>query len=280
MRFGAHTFLWTDRWSSASLPLMERARGLGLGLLEIGVGDDIPFDAPAIRRQAASLGLEITLSPGNIWPMEADLAHPDPQARQFGLRWHQHWVDQAGEAAATAYTGALYSHPGRVERRPRNPDEERYAAENLHLLAEYGAQRGVQIVIEPMSRFRTHLLNTPEQAVSLLRQADHPNLKVLFDTYHALTEVRSYAAAIHTLSAWLWGLHACENDRGAPGGGLVPWSQVFQALRETHFDGAVVLETYNTALGSFAVSRGIFQNVCPDGDEFVRASLAFLKAQR
>ena len=173
--------------------------------------------------------------------MMADLAHPDPQARQAGLKWHQHWVDQAGEAGATAYTGALYSRPGRVERRPPDPDEARYAAENLHQLAEYAARRGVQIVIEPMSRFRTHLINTPDQAVALIRQADAPNLKVLFDTYHAITEVRSYSAAIHKLSAWLWGLHACENDRGAPGGGLVPWAQVFQALREIHFDGPIVL---------------------------------------
>jgi hypothetical protein len=28
--------------------------------------------------------------------------------------------------------------------------------------------------------------------------------------------------------------------------------------------------------GRFAVSRGMFHNVCPDGDEFVRQALAFV----
>ena len=30
----------------------------------------------------------------------------------------------------------------------------------------------------------------------------------------------------------LWGLHACENDRGVPGGGLVPWREIFAALKQ------------------------------------------------
>ena len=34
----------------------------------------------------------------------------------------------------------------------------------------------------------------------------------------------------------LWGLHACENDRGVPGGGLVPWRDIFTALKSTKAD--------------------------------------------
>jgi D-psicose/D-tagatose/L-ribulose 3-epimerase len=135
----------------------------------------------------------------------------------------------------------------------------------------------VAIVIEPMSHFRTHLVNTPEQAMRLIDLADHPNLTVLFDTYHMITEVRDFAQAIRTVSDRLWGLHACENDRGAPGGGLVPWSPVFSALREIEFDGYVLMEAYNSGTGDFAVRRGMFHDVCPDGEAFVRSGLEFLR---
>lgn len=276
---GAHIFLWTDRWTSTSLPLMERARNLGLTLLEIACGDDVEFDPTAIHKCARALGLALTLSPGGTWPADADISHPDPGARRKGLAWHRHWIEQAGEAGIVAYSGALYAHPGRVERRAPDADEQRWAAENLHALAEIGEACGVEIVIEPMSHFRTHLINTPVQAMCLLEAADHANLSVLFDSYHAITEVRDYAAAIRTLAPRLWGLHACESDRGVPGGGLVPWDAVFSALQEVHFDGHIVFESYNTTLddGNFAYTRGMFHPVCPDGDEFVRAGLKFIR---
>jgi D-psicose/D-tagatose/L-ribulose 3-epimerase len=285
MNFGAHIFLWTDRWTNASLPLLDRARALGLDVLELAcgdeitAGDDVEFDPASIRKHAASLGLTLTLSPGGIWPMDADISHPDPVARQKGLDWHRRWIELAGEAGMIAYCGALYAHPGRVARRAPDPDEQRWAAENLHALAATGAACGVEIVIEPMSHFRTHLVNTPEQAMRLLTVADHPNLSVLFDTYHAVTEVRDYAAAIRTLASRLWGLHACESDRGVPGGGVVPWGQVFSTLSEIGFDGNILFESYNSTLddGNFAYTRGMFHHVCPDGDDFVRQGMSFLQ---
>jgi D-psicose/D-tagatose/L-ribulose 3-epimerase len=102
---------------------------------------------------------------------------------------------------------------------------------------------------------------------------------VLLDTYHLITEVRDYGQTIRAVGPKLWGLHACENDRGAPGGGLVPWGAVFTALREIAFDGYVLMEAYNSGQGDFAIRRGMFHNVCPDGAAFVRNGLRFLKEQ-
>ncbi len=72
-------------------------------------------------------------------------------------------------------------------------------------------------------------------------------------------------------------MHACGSDRGLPGGDLVPWDALFGALAEMGFDGHLALETYNTALPGFALSRGVFRDLCPDGDEFVRRGLAFVR---
>jgi D-psicose/D-tagatose/L-ribulose 3-epimerase len=134
------------------------------------------------------------------------------------------------------------------------------------------------LVLEPMSRFRTHLVNTPSQLVRLIGLAGHANIKATFDTYHAVTEVRDYAAGLRVLGPRLALVHACENDRGVPGGGLVPWESVFRTLAEIGFDGTVGLETYNTSLGDFAFERGIFQDLCPDGRAFVERGVAFLRA--
>jgi D-psicose/D-tagatose/L-ribulose 3-epimerase len=129
-----------------------------------------------------------------------------------------------------------------------------------------------------MSHFRSHVVNTPEQLMRLITLADHPGLRVLFDTYHVVTEIRNYAAALRTLAPRLYALHACENDRGIPGTGLIPWREIFNTLRQVGFSGYIGLEGYNSGIGDFAYERGMFHNLCPDGPEFVRKGISYLRA--
>jgi D-psicose/D-tagatose/L-ribulose 3-epimerase len=238
----------------------------------------VVFDPGLTGRRAASLGLDLVIGPGGHWPLDADLSSDDPADRARGLAWHERQVDLAAELGAWAYAGCLYGHPGVVKRRRPPADELPRVAEGLHALAGYAAARRVTLVLEPMSRFRTHLINTPAQLARLIALAGHANVRATFDTYHAVTEVRDYAEGLRALGPRLALVHACENDRGVPGGGLVPWETVFRTLAEIGFDGTIGLETYNTRLGDFAFERGIFQDLCPDGRAFVEKGLAFLKS--
>jgi D-psicose/D-tagatose/L-ribulose 3-epimerase len=282
IRYGAHCYLFTDHWSDDQLPLLDTAKALGLDHFELATGDDVFFTPGRTRQRAERLGLALTASPGGLWPVACDLSAGDPADRALGLAWHKHQVDVAAEMGAVAYTGALYGHPGVVKRRVPPADEYPRTAEGLHALAEYGAARGVAIVLEPMSHFRTHVANTPAQVMRLVEMARHDNLRVLLDTYHLVTEVTDYGQAIRTAAPRLWGLHACGSNRGVPGGGIIPWNEIFAALKAIDFDGTLMLETYNSTVGdppgAFAHQRSMFHNVCPDGAAFVRQGLAFLQA--
>ena len=276
MKLGLHCYLFTERWSDDCLDILDTARDLGAECFEVVVGDDIQFTPRLTRQRAEALGLTLTVGPGGLWPTECDISADEPADRARGLAWHCQQIDLAGELGAAAYTGALYGHPGTVKRRVPPADEYPRTAEGLHRLAEHAASRGVVLALEPMSHFRTHIANTPEQIMRLVTLADHPNLGVLLDTYHMIPEVRDFGAAIRAVGDRLWGLHACENDRGVPGGGLVPWDHVFAALRDIAFDGFVLLEAYNSSLSDFAFRRGMFHDVCPDGEAFARQGLAFM----
>lgn len=277
IRYGAHSIMFVETWSDASLGILDRVRELGTDIFEISVGDDMDFTPAEVRRRAEGLGLALTAGPGGVWPAECDLSSDSPEERALGLRWHSGIVDLAAEMGAFAYCGAAYGHPGTVKRRRPPEDEYPRTAEGLHHLADYAERRGVLLVLEPMSHFRTHMVNTPEQLMRLIELADHGNIKVNLDTYHMITEVRDYAAAFHTVRDRLIGLHACENDRGCPGGGLVPWAEVFAALRRIDFDGYLMLEAYNSSIGDFAYRRGMFHNVCPDPEDYIRRGHRFLR---
>ena len=277
IQLGAHCYLFTDHWSDASLPVLERLRDLGGEVLEIAIGDDVHFSIPATRGEADKLGMQLIVSPGGEWPVACDISADDPADRKRGLAWHQQQIEIAAELEAIAYTGALYGHTGIVHKRLPPNDEFERMVEGMRQLAEFAADRNVLLAIEPMSHFRTHLINTPDQAMALIDRCDHPNLRVLFDTYHLVTEVRDYQAAILSMDHKLWGVHACENDRGVPGDGLIPWSQLADGLRQIDFTGPVLLEGYNSSIDDFAFRRGMFHNVCPDADAFVSTGFAFLR---
>ncbi|MBN2450737.1 MAG: sugar phosphate isomerase/epimerase [Lentisphaeria bacterium] len=277
MRYGAHIFLWVRHWADEHVSLLARARELGLDWIEIALGEDVVFSSRLTRRCAEESGLELVFSPGDGWPVGMDISLAAPDARRRAVAWHRRQIAVAAECGGTAYTGALYGQPGTVERRLPTRDDLLRVAEGLHQLAETAAASGLRLAIEPMSHFRTHVVTNPAQAAELVRLTDHPAVGVLFDTYHMVTEVRDYGAALRGLGSALWGLHACESDRGVPGGGLVPWRPIATALRELRFSGHIGLESYHSGPAGMAVSRGLFTDCCPDGDRFVREGLAFLR---
>ena len=277
MKLGAHIYLWTERWSDAETALLARAHGLGLEILELSLGLDVKFSIEKTRRAAVDAGMTLVTSPGGEWPANADLSDDEAANRRAALEFHSQMINQSAELGAIAYAGAIYGRPGKSLRRRPPPDEFARTAEGLHALAAHAQRAGVKLVIEPMSRFRSHVVNTPTQALNLVTRADHPNLFVLLDTYHLVTEVRDYGAAIRTVGDRLWGLHACENDRGVPGGGLLPWPEIFAAVKSTQAE-YIGFEAYNTGLGDFGWRRGMYQDVCPDGDAFVRQAVAFTQS--
>ncbi len=281
MKYGAHIFLWTERWSNNEISLIGRAKSLGLDCLEIAVGDDVEFDSQFIKKEFQKQSVDIFISPGGTWPMEADISLADKNMARGGVEWHKRWMEKGAEAGALAYTGAIYGHPGNVVKSAPDPDEYKRICEHLHALAEFGRQHGIKLVLEPMSHFRTHLANTGKQLISLIEGADHGNLYCLLDTYHMVTEVRDFGREILLMKDKLYSVHACENDRGVPGGGIIPWDEIGNALSSSGFDKFIILESYNSSVreGNFAFERGMFHNVCPDGDDFVRKGIHFLKSK-
>ena len=195
-KLGAHQMLWKSNWTDGDLAILDRIKDLGLDLFEISIGDDVSFDCERVRSHALDLGIELTAGPGNEWPIQCDIATDDPAHRRKGMEWHRKSIEWAAAFGAAAYCGAIYGHPGTRLCRPLRAEEMARAAENLHWLASIAENAGVKLVIEPMSRFRVHLVTTAKQAIKLARLAQHPNLLVNFDTYHMITEERDYGAAI------------------------------------------------------------------------------------
>ena len=112
----------------------------------------------------------------------------------------------------------------------------------LELLAPHAERAGVTIVIEPLNRYETHLLNTLADAVEIARRVDSPAVKIMADFFHMNIEEDDLATSIRRAGDWIAHVHLADSQRCQPGTGHLDFLSSFRALHETGYGGAMALE--------------------------------------
>ena len=233
MRFGVNAWVWIAPVTTERLvELVPHVAGLGFDLIEVPIetvdGLDYARAAQVIRDQGLDVSICAAIGP------DRDLIHPEVEIRENGAAYVRHCIEAAHKLGATNLVGPFYSATGRVWQ--ATPDgRERDTAllvEQLHALAGFAADHCVVLCIEPLNRFETSFINLASQVIDLVDRVGHPACQVMLDTFHMNIEEQSLGDAIRAVGPRLRHLHSCENDRGTPGKGHVPWSEVAAALRD------------------------------------------------
>jgi D-psicose/D-tagatose/L-ribulose 3-epimerase len=99
----------------------------------------------------------------------------------------------------------------------------------------------------------------------------------MLDTFHMCIEERSLGDAIRAVGPRLKHVHACENDRGAPGTGHVPWNDVAQALKDIRYNGPVVIESFTPKVKSIARAAAIWRPLAESPEALAFEGGAFLR---
>jgi fructoselysine 3-epimerase len=108
-------------------------------------------------------------------------------------------------------------------------------------IARRAAEKGLTVAIEPTSA-DSNLIDTADQALELMRATGQDNVKVMFDTYHALYRNEPSADYVRVMGEHLVHIHFADTDRRAPGDGAVDWRSVMQAIKDSGFSGHVTME--------------------------------------
>jgi D-psicose/D-tagatose/L-ribulose 3-epimerase len=257
--------------------LMPQVAEMGYDLVEVAIEDFDGFDyartADVIRDHNLDVSVVAAMGP------DRDLIHPEEKIRENGVAYVRHCIEATQAVGATNLAGPLYSAVGRVWQ--ATPDERERDMEllvgQLRELAHYAADHGVVMCVEPLNRFETSFINLASQVVEVVDRVDHPACQAMLDTFHMNIEEKSLGDAIRTVGPRLRHFHSCENDRGAPGTGHVPWSEVAAALRDINYDGPVVIESFSDQVESIAKAAAIWRPLAPSQDALAGDGLAFLK---
>ncbi len=274
MRFGIHCRLWTTGWSNANLDLIDHARALGFSVFEVTLVNLAAVDPVVIRRRAETTGMELYGTMG--LPKDKALVTTDRATREGTVAFLKAAVETARAMGARHFGGMLYAVLGRFTGRGPTADEIRWLAEGLSEVVLFAKNCGVTILIEPVNRYETYLLNTAAQAQVVVDSIGQPNVGLLLDTYHMNIEEQGIAATIRRHAKSLRHLHLNESDRGTLGCGNVDWGRVFAALKEIGYAGVGSIESFGVSSPELGITTAIWRELFPSPDDLARQGLAFL----
>jgi D-psicose/D-tagatose/L-ribulose 3-epimerase len=277
MYFGIHSLLFRETFVEKDLPLLDKCKALGFDAVEIIPFDPDNFPAARARRAAADLGL--ILNTGYGMPAQYNIISPDPAVRRAGIDFSRRLIDLSNEAGARVFGGMIYCGWGYLTGRMPTADEWNWAVDGYREIAAYARScSDLILAIEPVNRFESHLINTATRGVEFVEAVGAPNVRVHLDTFHMIREEDTFSQAVRTAGRHLGYVHACENQRGIPGTGMVPWREFFDALAEVGYDGCVTIESFLPDMESVARMCCIWRKLAESPEQLASEGLKFLRS--
>ncbi len=227
-KIGFNVLAWSAVISEELKPIVDRLKAIGYNGVEFLVGSPDKAAYSRVGDYTKSIGLEVTTV--FVVSKEENPISEDVSVRAKALDRIKWAIDRAYDLNSKILCGPFHSAHAHFAKRAPEDREYEWSAEVLYHSANYAAEAGITIALEALNRFECYLCNTMEQLTRLVKEANHPNVKAMFDTHHGNIEEKNFAQAISTIAPLLAHVHISENDRGTPGDGQVHFDEAFSNL--------------------------------------------------
>nr|AXL06672.1 sugar phosphate isomerase/epimerase [uncultured bacterium] len=276
MKFGMNLLLWTGEMHDGMIPVLAMLKNLGFDGVELPIFNT-NLDYARWGKILDDHGLARTAV--TIRGADDNPISPDRSVRQKGIEGNNRVLDCCAAVGATTLVGPFHSAIGVFTGQGRTDDEWKWGVESMRAVAEHAGKVGVTLGVECLNRFETYLLNTHADSARFCREVGHPRCRMMYDTFHANIEEKSITLAIHACADMLCHVHISENDRSTPGKGNVRWCENWDALRQIHYDGWLMVEAFGLALPELAAATKIWRRMFESEEQLSRDALAFMKAE-
>lgn len=198
----------------------------------------------SIRKLADKAGIEIV---GIHWvlvsPKGLHISHPDSDIRLRTRDYLHDLVDFCGDLGGRVIVFGSPQNRSTIE--PLKPQEAwEYAKETFQICSDHAKERDVIICIEPLASFMTDYINTPEDAVKLVEEINHPNFKMILDTYSMNCNNVDMANSVRKYNKYVEHFHINDDNKRWPLSGGIDYAPVAEALKEVGYDKYVSVEVF------------------------------------
>ncbi len=112
------------------------------------------------------------------------------------------------------------------------------------------SERGVDLLMEPLTTKETNFINTCDEAAVMIEAVGHPNFALHQDVKAMLGERTPLPEIIHAHKDITRHFHVNDSNLLGPGMGATEYAPIFKALQETGYDGWVSVEVFDYKPGA------------------------------
>lgn len=265
-KYGAHTFLWIDEWTTEKgRDAINATAKLGFDFIEISLMKPEQFDVSANKKALTDAGIEATGS--LVLPEWAHMPEQPEKAKQFLIT-----ALQKIEAVGGTYLGGCIAFALGKFTGDRNS-----VTNTLGEVAEEAKKRGITLGIEVVNRYESNLFNTFADTRKTILTIGADNIKIHADTYHMLYEEEGFYKPLVENADVLGYMHMSENHRGLLGSGTVNWNDVFRGLADAHYKGPMVVKSFPAVNPDLAAAIKLWRPPTQSSEFLAREGLKFLK---
>ncbi|MBL7817843.1 MAG: sugar phosphate isomerase/epimerase [Saprospiraceae bacterium] len=271
MKIGMNLLLWGTEINESLFPVLDEIKALGFDAVEVPIFNLNPDDWHIWRQKLDSLGLERiaeTFNGADTNPLSMDVA-----MRQKALNDNKKAIDCAAVMGAELLIGPIHSPLGVFTGQAATETEWQYGVEHIRALSEYAATKNITIGIEYLNRFEAYLFTCTDDMLRFVKDVNHPNCQVMFDTFHANIEEKDLAKAIKKCGERLVHVQLSENDRSTLGKGHVDFKKIIKALKSMNYKGLVSIEAFSMKLAAANIWRPMFESET----QLMQDSIKYLK---
>lgn len=265
-KYGAHTFLWIDEWTTEKgRDAINATAKLGFDFIEISLMKPEEFDVSANKKALTDAGIEATGS--LVLPEWAHMPEQPEKAKQFLIT-----ALQKIEAVGGTYLGGCIAFALGKFTGDRN-----VVINALGEVAEEAKKSGITLGIEVVNRYESNLFNTFADTRKTILAIGADNIKIHADTYHMLYEEEGLYKPLVENADVLGYMHMSENHRGLLGAGTVNWDDVFRGLADAHYKGPMVVKSFPAVNPDLAAAIKLWRPPTQSSEFLAREGLRFLK---
>jgi D-psicose/D-tagatose/L-ribulose 3-epimerase len=265
-KYGAHTFLWIDEWTTEKGNQAIAATGeIGFDFIEISLLRPDEFDAAIHKKALADAGIEATGS--LVLPEWAHMPEEPEKAKQF-LTSALNKLEAVG---ATYLGGCTAFALGKFT------GERQVVIDTLGEVAEEAKKRGITLGIEVVNRYESHLYNTLADLRETILAIGADNIVIHADTYHMNIEEEGLYRPLVECADVLGYMHMSENHRGLLGSGTVNWDEVFRGLADANYKGPLVVKSFPAINPDLAAAIKLWRPPTQSSEFLASEGLKFLR---
>ena len=269
MKHGIYYAYWEHEWKADYRKYIEKVSKLGFDVLEIAATPLVDYSDNQLielKKCARDHGLILTVNHGPS--PEQNLSSADPDIRTNAKAFFTDLLQRIYKLDAHILGGALFSYwPVDYTKRLSKEEDWNRSVEGIREIAGIAEECGVYCCLEVLNRFENYLINTSLEGIKFVKQVEHPNVKILLDTFHMNIEEDSIGGAIRTAGNYLGHLHTGECNRKVPGKGRIPWLEIGEALNDIQYDGNIVMEPFVKMGGTVGSDIKVWRDLSSGANE-------------